>query len=123
MSVRASVSTWQTASAMSVTFCRARIGGSPEEAGEFHRQLARRPFWRRGYMDNRDAVGAREPHLGTQLVEPAALLDRGSLPGCGGTGDDQAPARADLALVEQRQQAALVGDLGDRGRGTTTSSA
>jgi hypothetical protein len=47
-------------------------------------------------------------------VGAAELLDRGGLAGGGGPGDDQAAAGADLALVEQALQPALVEDLPDR---------
>jgi hypothetical protein len=51
------------------------------------------------------------------LVGAAELLDPGGLARGRSAGDDQAAAGADLALVEQAQQAALMQDLADRGGG------
>jgi hypothetical protein len=45
------------------------------------------------------------------------LLDGGGLASGGGPRNDQAAARADLTLVEQTQQPALLENLTDRGGG------
>src|SRR5690606_29792021 len=90
---------------------RPRAGGDAEEVGDLDGQLAWRTLGRSRDVDDRDALLVGETEPSADLVGLAEHLDRGRLPRRPRTGDDEAAARADLSLVEQREEPALVDDL------------
>ncbi len=107
--------TWQTASAISVTFIRGCIGGRPRNRANSIASLRAEPFG--GAVTY--TIGIRDLSANRVLIrsfrESAELFDRGG-PVAAARNDQPAPG-ADLALVEQGQQPAFVGDALDRRRG------
>lgn len=85
-----------------------------EEVGEFAGQLPWGAFRRGSDVDDGDAVLLGVLAADEQLEGFAQELYGGGFTGCPGAGHNQSAAGADIALVEHRQQPALVGDGADR---------